>query len=665
MSNVKKIPNWLQKTTAGLSIAKKIGYGYSLAIGIAVFGTAIGLFIGDYYNRQAQTQLSIATEQQHLLKQLENAVLKVQTHPQELVTVLDSSLKFDYETGKFITNVKQVKDLLSELDTFIETHPTELATELDQIQAMSRSYSETIEAYTVLIKSLWGQVNPSNAGFQNISAAQQGVVAAIAEGKAVEIRFRFERLSERLVRIVQAAERQQNQANEKLMEASALRLRIIMSSMALSVAIAVVLALRTSRAIARPVEAVTKVAQQVTQESNFDLRATVQTSDEMEVLAHSLNQLIEWVGEYTQKLELARQTLEQRVEERTFELQETLERLKATQQGLIQSEKMAALGQLVAGVAHEVNTPLGAIRSSVENIANFLSQNLSHLPDFFQTLSPERRQDFLQLLQKPADQSTAFTNKEKRKFKRQLTRQLESQKIENADTVADTLVDIGVYDSLELFLPLLNDPNNKDILDIAYQFSSLQKSTQTIKTATDRAAKVVFALKTYARYDSKGDKTEANILDGIETVLTLYHNQIKKGVEVLRNYMDLPSILCYPDELNQVWTNLIHNALHAMDYKGTLIIDATANQKNILIQIVDNGVGISPEIQPRIFEPFFTTKPPGEGSGLGLDIARKIVEKHEGTIAAASVPGKTTFTVSLPIEQKEKNWRRIKDQLKP
>ncbi len=160
----------------------------------------------------------------------------------------------------------------------------------------------------------------------------------------------------------------------------------------------------------------------------------------------------------------------------------------------------------------------------------------------------------------------------------------------------------------------------------------------------------MFALKTYARYDPAGEKAQANIIEGIETVLTLYQNQLKQGVELVRRYENLPSVLCYPDELNQVWTNLIHNALQAMDYKGTLAIVAMVKENNILIQITDNGEGIPLDIQSKIFEPFFTTKPAGEGSGLGLDIVKKIIAKHEGTIDVESVPGETTFTVSLPIE---------------
>jgi signal transduction histidine kinase len=353
-------------------------------------------------------------------------------------------------------------------------------------------------------------------------------------------------------------------------------------------------------------------------------------------------------------------TLEIQVQQRTQELSQALDNLKTTQEELIQSEKMAALGQLIAGVAHEINSPLGAIRSSIGNIADFFSNNLEQLPIFLQSLSKERQADFFALVSKSSQQTALLSSQEKRKLKKALKHQIEIHAINNADSIASVLVNIGIVgDEIHPLLPLLQDPNSPTILKTVYDLVSVQKSTRTITTATERAAKVVFALKNYARYDYSGEKVQANITEGIETVLTLYHNQIKQGVELRRNYEPLPLLLCYPDELNQVWTNLVHNALQAMDYKGTLRIDAIKQNTNLIVSITDSGQGISAEIMPKIFEPFFTTKPLGEGSGLGLDIVKKIIEKHQGSISVNSVPGKTTFTVSLPLEPTNK--REISD----
>lgn len=346
---------------------------------------------------------------------------------------------------------------------------------------------------------------------------------------------------------------------------------------------------------------------------------------------------------------LAIRNLQTSLEKKNAELTTTLHQLKTTQAQLIQSEKMAALGQLIAGIAHEINTPLGAIRSSINNIAGFFTENLLALPAFFQELSAENQQYFFALMEKSSKQTASFSSKEKRQIRKALQQQLEEIGIKEADNLASNLVTIGIYEDIQAFLPLLQDPERDKLLKTAYDLASFQKSTKTIMTATDRAAKIVFALKSYARYDNFEEKLQANIVEGIETVLTLYHNQLKQGVEVVRNYQELPPIWCYPDELNQVWTNLIHNAVQAMNNQGTLKISVTQQETYLKVQITDSGCGIPEEIMPRIFEPFFTTKPAGEGSGLGLDIVKKIVEKHQGKIEVLSKPGETVFTVFLPI----------------
>jgi two-component system, NtrC family, sensor kinase len=346
--------------------------------------------------------------------------------------------------------------------------------------------------------------------------------------------------------------------------------------------------------------------------------------------------------------------LQNKLKQKNQELTVTLEQLKETQSQLVQSEKMAALGQLIAGIAHEINTPLGAIRSSIGNITNFLDNNLETLPVFFKALSAERQQDFVNLMHSSSQQNYSLSTREKREFKKGVKQQLDLQEIDNADSLSSILVNIGLQTDLGSFLPLLRDPNSEKILKTAYEFSSIQRSAKTIATATERAAKVVFALKSYARYDFNGQKIEVNIAQGIETVLTLYQNQLKHGVEVVKNYQSqVPDVLCYPDELHQVWTNLVHNSLQAMDNKGILSIDIVQEDKWLQVRITDTGKGIPPEILPKIFEPFFTTKAVGEGSGLGLDIVRKIIEKHQGKIDVNSIPDQTTFTVFLPMNLPE------------
>jgi len=343
-----------------------------------------------------------------------------------------------------------------------------------------------------------------------------------------------------------------------------------------------------------------------------------------------------------------------KLRERTQALSQTIDHLKATQQELIQSEKMATLGQVIAGIAHEINTPLGAIYSSVENIAKVLNQTLEQLPLFFKSLSLQEQQDFFALVKQSSPNDTILSSKEKRQYRRALMHKLDQYAtentlvIENTLIIADTLVEMGIYENIDIFLLCLKTSQSQNILNTAYQLNSLKKSTRIITLASERATEVVSALKKFVHYDQI-EKVQANLIEGIEIVLTLYHYQFKQGVKIIKNYGDLPPIWCYPSELNQVWTNLVHNALQAMNNQGTLKFDVFEQDSFAIISITDSGTGIPDDIKPKIFNPFFTTKPAGEGSGLGLDIVKNIVEKHEGKINVESIEGKTTFTVSIPI----------------
>jgi signal transduction histidine kinase len=142
-----------------------------------------------------------------------------------------------------------------------------------------------------------------------------------------------------------------------------------------------------------------------------------------------------------------------------------------------------------------------------------------------------------------------------------------------------------------------------------------------------------------------------DVCASLETVLDLYGNQIRQGIEVQRLFAPVPSIHGHADELVQVWTNLIHNAMHAMEGRGRLELGSRVQDGHVVVSVTDCGPGVPPELQSRIFEPFFSTKPRGEGTGLGLHICQQIIAKHGGAIQLDSVPGRTTFNVRLPLGQ--------------
>jgi len=327
-------------------------------------------------------------------------------------------------------------------------------------------------------------------------------------------------------------------------------------------------------------------------------------------------------------------------------LQKAIEDLRSTQSQLIQSEKLVALGQLIAGIAHEINTPLGAIRASIDNTLGSFDDAIANLPQLLEFISSNANhlKLFMSLLEKSKATQIDLSSKEKRTLKRQLRNRLSSENIEGATTIVDTLIYMKIGDFLEELLPLLKENEAISIVKAARNFVSLQKNSGNITLAVDKASKVVFALRKFAHHDISGEKAEMDIIDSIETVLTLYHNQIKQGTELIKAYQTLPSVWCYTDEIHQVWTNIIHNALQAMEYKGILTIKTFESATQVIISFTDTGCGIPDDIKARIFDPFFTTKERGEGSGLGLDIVKNIIDKHQGEIEVESEVGKgTTF----------------------
>ena len=320
--------------------------------------------------------------------------------------------------------------------------------------------------------------------------------------------------------------------------------------------------------------------------------------------------------------------------------------IRASQQALIESEKLAALGQLVAGVAHELNTPLGAIRASIGNVSGAVREILDDLPKTLATAEPAELESLERLI--AAGKSEPRTSREERRIRRALRKLLEDAGIDDADDIADTMVDIGVGEALEPHLPLLESPRHAELLQSAYNLVSLRRNTQNIDVAAERASKIVFALKSYAHPGVEGEWSEGEVQSYLDTVLTLYHNQIKHGVDLTRRFDDEGLIEARHDELNQVWTNLVHNALQAMDGKGALVVSLEGDDDEVRVRVTDDGPGIPEDVLPRIFEPFYTTKDRGEGSGLGLSICREIVQRHGGRLEVDSRPGRTEFTVALP-----------------
>ena len=309
-------------------------------------------------------------------------------------------------------------------------------------------------------------------------------------------------------------------------------------------------------------------------------------------------------------------SVEQKVQERTQELNEknlrleqTLHELKRTQSQLIQSEKMSSLGQLVAGVAHEINNPVGFIYGNLSPASDYVS-DLLNLIDLYQEHYPD-----------PVEE------------------------------IQDEIED----------------------MDLEFLIQDLQKLLNSIKVGAERIRDIVVSLRNFSRLD-EADMKPVNIHEGIDSTLLILHTRIKEksdkhGIEIVRNYGDLPQVICYVSQINQVFMNLVANAIDALenrrdkqqefDPKPTMIISTeVTDSETVKIKISDNGSGISSEALSKIFDPFFTTKPVGVGTGLGLSISYSIVvEKHGGDLSCVSEVGKgTEFIIEIPIKPTTGNY---------
>jgi two-component system NtrC family sensor kinase len=339
------------------------------------------------------------------------------------------------------------------------------------------------------------------------------------------------------------------------------------------------------------------------------------------------------------------------------DLNRSIQDLKDSQAHLIQSEKMAGLGQIVASVAHEINTPLGAIKASSTNLLHSWNKLMLGVKKQYSRI-PELDSGLLQSLDYFLKDTIrpVLTTKEARIQKKELKTELMSKGFtqELADEIGDILSEVSIFKISKDLMFILNHPDWRDYLDFITLSRGIAHNNDNILIATDKTARIVSALKTFSQKDNHGRKTLYNFKNGIHTILTIYGSLLKQGVEIEEEYESIPDFLAFGEELNQVWTNLIHNSIQAMNSSGKIWIIAKKisanNNQYVQVTIKDNGPGIPLENFEKIFNPFFTTKGSGEGSGLGLHITRQIVDKHNGSIDLKSIPGDTQFTVTIPLE---------------
>lgn len=371
---------------------------------------------------------------------------------------------------------------------------------------------------------------------------------------------------------------------------------VSMAMSLLALILTVLIGLLTARWIIRPILTLNNATKSFAA-GNWNQTLPIERSDELGELAKSFNSMGEQVKKSFFALEEANATLEQKVKARTQELSVALEELKASQAQLVQSEKMASLGQMVAGVAHEINTPLGYIKSNVE-----MTQDLF-------------------------------------------------QETENLVAIYDSLVhllmseDVGeeeLNSQLSVITELSGEFRDNET------FQETKELFKDVIYGLEQISELVVNLKDFSRLD-QAKVADINLNECLDSVLVIGHNVIGSKIEIEKQYADVPMIQCSPSHINQVFLNIVTNAAQAMDKEGIIYLRTRADDKHVYVEIEDTGKGIPEDVIAKIFDPFFTTKPIGEGTGLGLSICYQIIEQHNGEIKVASEVGKgTKFTICLP-----------------
>ena len=333
-----------------------------------------------------------------------------------------------------------------------------------------------------------------------------------------------------------------------------------------------------------------------------------------------------------------------------------LGRIQSMESMLRQSERMAQLGTLTAGVAHELNNPAAAIArgtSELQAAVQKLSESQSGLgslgfDDAQQRLLDTLTSDAREMAAQPQTLDTLARSD----MEYEIEDWLDDHNVEEPWEHAPTLVNLG-YDT-EKLRRLAGQFNSSDHLPAVIGWLNVNYNIHNLLSeigqGVSRVTDIVKALKSYSYLD-QAPVQSVNIHRGLDDTLLILRSKLKQGVNVIRDYADdLPDIEGYGSELNQVWTNIIDNAIDALDGKGDITLRTRHEDDWVIVDIEDNGPGIPKEIQTRVFDSFFTTKPPGKGTGLGLDISYNIVvQKHKGDIKLVSEPGRTTFQILLPM----------------
>ena len=553
---------------AHLKVGQKIAVGYLMALGLAVVGITAGISLSMSYRDQAKTIREGTLEDIALLQQLQSNLLHARIHQQQVVSVTFQPDRLPEQQVLFNSYAEQFQRTWFEfIHAYQLDDPQVSNEERERFQTTVELYNRSVGQYFRETRLLLDQLE-AEGSYESMIQVQDQLLAFELSDVVTDL----EQFSKTLDSLLETALEKGDAADVALAQAERTSTLIISLGVILSVAIALVMAIYTSRAISRPLRDVTAIAKRVAEDSDFSLQAPVTTRDEVGILALSLNHLIRQVDHLVDDLKAS------------------------TAQQLIASEKMSSLGQMLAGVAHEINNPV-----------NFIYGNVIHANDYIQDLL-----DLIHLYQ---------------------------------TEIPDT--PISVKDKIEE-------------IDLLFIEHDLPKIVQSMKLGADRTRQIVLSLRNFSRIDESRPRPVDlhECIDN--TVLILHNRlkrgiQLVRcygSVPTIEGYTG-SLYQVFMNLISNAIDALLEQAIGSNPGSPSITISTLQKGDRVQISIADNGPGIPPDHLDRIFDTFFTTKPTGKGTGLGLSICRQIVEsKHGGQLLCDSTLQQgTTFTILLPIHQ--------------